>query len=79
MTYPVCRLLAQITRCFRRTDDQDRKSSRATGLSQQDRAGDPSVCRRGKRNSGLAGLYVSALELGLGGFAIASKADRDIS
>ena len=70
MTYPACRLLAQLRGAFRRTDDQDRKSSRATGLSQQDRSGDPSVCRRGKANSGLAGRCVSALKLGLGAFAI---------
>jgi hypothetical protein len=44
----------------RRTDAQDRKSFRATGLSQQDRSGDPSVCGRGNGNLGLVGFCVGA-------------------
>ena len=39
-------------------------------------AGDPSVYGRGKGNSGLSGLCVSGLNLGLGAFAIPSKADE---
>ena|SRR5712664_4444989 len=46
---------------FAETAAQDRNSSRATGLPQQDRSGDPSVCRRGNGNLRPAGFSILAL------------------